>query len=40
GIEAIRDAVAKEIADGIEFAKASPAPEIATLEDYVYTEHA
>ena len=40
GIEAISDAVAKEIADGIEFAKASPAPEIATLEDYVYTEHA
>ena len=40
GIEAIRDAVAKEIADGIEFAKASPAPDIATLENYVYTEHA
>ncbi|AZO38666.1 MAG: thiamine pyrophosphate-dependent dehydrogenase E1 component subunit alpha [Mesorhizobium sp.] len=40
GIEAIRDAVAKEIADGIEFAKASPAPEIATLENYVYTEQA
>jgi pyruvate dehydrogenase E1 component alpha subunit len=40
GIQAIRDAVAKEIADGIEFAKASPAPEIATLENYVYTEHA
>ena len=40
GIEAISDAVAKEIADGIEFAKASPAPDIATLEDYVYTEHA
>jgi pyruvate dehydrogenase E1 component alpha subunit len=40
GIKAIRDAVAKEIADGIEFAKASPAPEIATLQNYVYTEHA
>ncbi|MDX8452546.1 thiamine pyrophosphate-dependent dehydrogenase E1 component subunit alpha [Mesorhizobium sp. VK9D] len=40
GIQAIRDAVTREIADGIEFAKASPAPEIATLEDYVYTEHA
>ncbi|WP_027167937.1 thiamine pyrophosphate-dependent dehydrogenase E1 component subunit alpha [Mesorhizobium sp. WSM3224] len=40
GIQAIRDAVAREIADGIEFAKASPAPEITTLQDYVYTEHA
>ncbi|TIP37889.1 MAG: pyruvate dehydrogenase (acetyl-transferring) E1 component subunit alpha, partial [Mesorhizobium sp.] len=40
GIQAIRDAVAKEIADGIEFAKASPAPEIATLGNYVYTEQA
>ena len=40
GIEAIRDAVAREIADGIEFAKASPAPEIATLQNYVYTEQA
>jgi pyruvate dehydrogenase E1 component alpha subunit len=40
GIQAIRDAVTKEIADGIEFAKASPAPEIATLQNYVYTEHA
>ena len=28
GIEAIRDAVAQEIADGIEFAKASPSPDI------------
>ncbi|SFO56635.1 pyruvate dehydrogenase E1 component alpha subunit [Mesorhizobium sp. NFR06] len=40
GIQAIRDAVAREIADGIEFAKASPAPEIAALQDYVYTEQA
>ncbi|MGX8007847.1 thiamine pyrophosphate-dependent dehydrogenase E1 component subunit alpha [Mesorhizobium sp. ORM8.1] len=40
GIEAIRGAVAQEIADAIEFAKASPAPDIATLADYVYTEHA
>lgn len=38
GIEAIREAVAKEIADGIEFAKASPSPEIRNLERYVYTE--
>mgnify|MGYP006160640793 CR=1 FL=1 len=37
-IEAIREAVAKEIADGIEFAKASPSPEIRNLERYVYTE--
>ena len=38
GVEAIREAVAKEIADGIEFAKASPSPEIRNLERYVYTE--
>lgn len=38
GIEAIREAVRKEIADGIEFAKASPSPEIRNLERYVYTE--
>lgn len=40
GIEAIREAVRKEIADGIEFAKASPSPEIRNLERYVYTETA
>ncbi|SDA77080.1 thiamine pyrophosphate-dependent dehydrogenase E1 component subunit alpha [Mesorhizobium qingshengii] len=40
GIEAIRDAVAQEIADGIEFAKASPSPDIRTVQDYVYTEQA
>ncbi|WP_256752572.1 thiamine pyrophosphate-dependent dehydrogenase E1 component subunit alpha [Mesorhizobium sp. Mes31] len=40
GIEAIRDAVAQEIADGIEFAKASPSPDIGTIQDYVYTEQA
>lgn len=40
GIEAIRGAVAQEIADGIEFAKASPSPDIRTIQDYVYTEQA
>lgn len=40
GIEAIRDAVAREIADGIEFAKASPAPDISETGNYVYTEQA
>lgn len=40
GIEAIRGAVAQEIADGIEFAKASPSPDIGTIQDYVYTEQA
>ncbi|TJV05053.1 MAG: thiamine pyrophosphate-dependent dehydrogenase E1 component subunit alpha [Mesorhizobium sp.] len=40
GIEAIRDAVAREIADGIEFAKASPAPDINETGNYVYTEQA
>jgi pyruvate dehydrogenase E1 component alpha subunit len=38
GIEAIRDAVRAEIEAGIEFAKASPSPEIADLEQFVYTE--
>lgn len=38
GIEAVREAVKKEIADGIEFAKDSPSPEIRDLENYVYTE--
>lgn len=38
GIEAVREAVKKEIADGIEFAKESPSPEIRDLENYVYTE--
>ena len=40
GIEAIRGAAAQEIADGIEFAKASPSPDIGTIQDYVYTEQA
>jgi acetoin:2,6-dichlorophenolindophenol oxidoreductase subunit alpha len=40
GIEAIRAAVAAEIAEGIEYAKASPMPEVAAAGDYVYTEQA
>ncbi|WP_027038947.1 thiamine pyrophosphate-dependent dehydrogenase E1 component subunit alpha [Mesorhizobium ciceri] len=40
GIEAIRNAVAQEIADGIEFAKASPSPDISETGNYVYTEQA
>ena len=40
GIEAIRDSVRAEIAEAIAFAKESPAPEIANLERYVYTEPA
>lgn len=40
GIEAIRDAVAQEIAEGIEFAKASPSPVISETGNYVYTEQA
>jgi pyruvate dehydrogenase E1 component alpha subunit len=40
GIEAVRDAVAKEIADGIEFAKASPSPDVRDTGNYVYTEQA
>lgn len=40
GIEAIRDAVAQAIADGIEFAKASPAPDVRDTGNYVYTEQA
>lgn len=37
-IETIRAEVEREIAEGIEFAKTSPAPEIANLAKYVYTE--
>ncbi|WP_420961184.1 thiamine pyrophosphate-dependent dehydrogenase E1 component subunit alpha [Brucella sp. IR073] len=37
-IEAIRTDVEREIAEAIEFAKASPAPEIASLTRDVYTE--
>jgi acetoin:2,6-dichlorophenolindophenol oxidoreductase subunit alpha len=40
GIEAIRTDVEREIADGIAFAKESPAPDIANLTRYVYTEPA
>jgi acetoin:2,6-dichlorophenolindophenol oxidoreductase subunit alpha len=39
-IEAIRNAVAQEIADGIEFAKASPSPDVRDTGNYVYTEQA
>lgn len=38
GIEAVREVVRQEIAEAIEFAKASPAPDIRDLQDYVYTE--
>jgi pyruvate dehydrogenase E1 component alpha subunit len=38
GIEAIRESVRAEIEAGIDFAKASPSPEIADLEQFVYTE--
>lgn len=38
GIEAVREAVRQEIAEAIEFARASPAPEIRDLQNYVYTE--
>ena len=40
GIQSIRDAVAKEIAEGIEFAKASESPDIRDILNYVYTEQA
>lgn len=39
-LDAIRASVEEEIAAGIEFAKASPAPDVADLADYVYTEQA
>lgn len=37
-IEAIRDAVRVEIEEGIAFAKASPSPDTADLDQFVYTE--
>ena len=40
GIEAVREAVKKEIADGIEYAKESPMPDVADSGKYVYTETA
>ncbi|QPC90610.1 thiamine pyrophosphate-dependent dehydrogenase E1 component subunit alpha [Mesorhizobium sp. INR15] len=40
GIEAIRDAVAQEIAEGIDFAKTSPSPDIRDVQNFVYTEQA
>ncbi len=39
-IEAIRAAVSQEIADGIQFAKDGPSPDIGDVENYVYTEQA
>jgi len=39
-IEAIRAEVEREIAEGIEFAKSSPVPEVTNLTKYVYTEPA
>ena len=38
GIEAVRESVTVEIAEGIEFAKASPSPDVGDHADYVYTE--
>ncbi|HTV68822.1 MAG TPA: thiamine pyrophosphate-dependent dehydrogenase E1 component subunit alpha [Rhizobiaceae bacterium] len=38
GIEAIRESVRAEIEAGIEFAKASPSPQISDLDNFVYTE--
>lgn len=40
GIEAIRESVRAEIAGAIAFARESPAPDVADLERYVYTEPA
>jgi acetoin:2,6-dichlorophenolindophenol oxidoreductase subunit alpha len=40
GVETIREAVAREIAEGIQFAKDSPSPDIREVENYVYTEPA
>ncbi len=40
GIEAVREAVKREIAEGIEFAKESPMPDVADSGRYVYTEAA
>lgn len=40
GIEAVREAVKREIADAIEFAKASPSPDVRDHAEFVYTESA
>jgi len=40
GIDAIRESVRVEIAEGIEFAKTSPSPRTSDLTDFVYTEQA
>ncbi|ASP83069.1 thiamine pyrophosphate-dependent dehydrogenase E1 component subunit alpha [Sinorhizobium meliloti] len=39
-LEALRESVRQEIAAGIEYAKESPAPDVADLAQYVYTEQA
>lgn len=38
GIEAIREDVKREIEEGIEFAKVSPAPDVRDVAQFVYTE--
>lgn len=40
GVEAIREAVAREIAEGIQFAKDSSSPDVRDVENFVYTEPA
>lgn len=40
GLEKVRESVRQEIANGIEFAKSSPSPDLSRLEDFVYTEQA
>ena len=40
GVEAIREVVAREIAEGIQFAKDSPSPDIRDVQNFVYTEPA
>ena len=40
GIEEVRNAVASEIAEGIEYAKASPSPALSDVGNFVYTERA
>ena len=40
GVEAIREAAAREIAEGIQFAKDSPSPDIRDVENFVFTEPA
>jgi pyruvate dehydrogenase E1 component alpha subunit len=40
GVEAIREAVRQEIAEGIQFAKDSQSPDIGDVQNFVYTEPA